>query len=90
MIARFREVDMASVRFEKGTETRLAFFEFWELCQKYWIPEKDDAWWDEALGEIDAFSKKYGNTVFVRGLCMALVNHLEVMHLEQKQTGRMA
>lgn len=79
---------MGSVKFQKGSEEWMMFMEYWALCQKYWIPEKEDAWWDEVLKEIDNFSKKYGSTVFVRGLCMALVNHLEVKHMEQKQTGR--
>lgn len=76
---------MGSVKFQKGSEEWMMFMEYWALCQKYWVPEKDDAWWDEALDEIDAFSKKYGNTVFVRGWAMALVKHLEVEHLKQKQ-----
>lgn len=71
---------MGSVKFQKGSEEWMMFMEYWALCQKYWIPEKDDAWWDEALAEIDAFAKKYGSTVFVRGMCMALVNHLEDKH----------
>lgn len=66
----------------------MMFMEYWALCQKYWIPEKEDAWWDEALHEIDGFAKKYGSTVFVRGICMALIRQLEVDHLEQKQMGR--
>ena len=71
-------------RFLKGTEEWTMFMEFWKLCQKYWIPESEDSWWDEALGEIDAFQKKYGSTVFVRGLGMALINHLEIKHIEEK------
>lgn len=68
---------MGTVKFQKGSEEWMMFMEYWALCQKYWIPEKEDAWWDEALAEIDTFAKKYGSTVFVRGLCMALVNHME-------------
>lgn len=72
---------MASKRFDKGSEEWLLFMEYWQLCQKYWEPEENDAWWDEALHQIDLFSKKYGSTVFARGLCMALVNKLEVKHV---------
>ena len=74
---------MASVKFPKGSEEWMMFMDYWALCQKYWIPEKEDAWWDEALGEIDAFAKKYGNTVFARGQCMALVQHLEASRKER-------
>ena len=68
---------MAEVKFTKGSEEWQMFMDFWALCQKYWKPEDSDEWWEEALHEIDSFSKKYGSTVFVRGICMALVNELE-------------
>lgn len=58
----------------------MMFMEFWGLCQKYWIPERNDEWWDEALREVDLFAKKYGSTVFVRKLCMALIARLEDEH----------
>lgn len=79
---------MASVKFSKGSEEWQMFMDFWTLCQKYWEPEKSDEWWDEALREIDSFAKKYGSTIFVRGLCMALVNHLEIENMNRKQIGR--
>lgn len=68
---------MAEVKFTKGSEEWQMFMDYWALCQKYWKPEESDEWWEEALHDIDAFSKKYGSTVFVRGICMALVNELE-------------
>lgn len=72
---------MAEVKFARGSEEWKMFMDFWALCQKYWNPEKSDKWWDKALKEIDNFAKKYGSTVFVRGLCMALINELEVKHI---------
>jgi hypothetical protein len=68
---------MASVKFAKGSEEWQMFIDFWTLCQKYWIPEESDEWWENALHEIDAFAKKYGSTVFIRGMCMTLINRLE-------------
>ena len=52
---------------------------------KYWEPEESDEWWEEALGKIDELSKKYGSTVFIRGLCMALVNELELKAKSRKK-----
>ena len=72
---------MASVKFAKGSEEWQMFIDFWTLCQKYWIPEESDEWWENALHEIDVFAKKYGSTVFARGLCMALVSDLEEKHV---------
>ena len=84
-IARLSEVlDMAEVKFAKGSEEWQMFMDFWALCQKYWEPEKTDEWWEKALHDIDVFSKNYGSTVFVRGLCLALVRELEVKHVSIK------
>ena len=76
---------MAEVKFIKGSEEWQMFMDYWALCQKYWEPEETDEWWEEALGKIDELSKKYGSTVFIRGLCMALVNELEVKHVSEKK-----
>lgn len=72
---------MAEVKFSKGSEEWQMFMDYWSLCQKYWKPEQSDEWWDEAMKEIDSFSKKYGSTVFVRGLCLALMKKLDVQHV---------
>ena len=50
--------------------------------------EQNDEWWDEALREMDLFAKKYGSTVFVRKLCMALIARLEDEHQEQMAKGK--
>ena len=68
-------------KFAKGSSEWMMFMDYWALCQKYWKPEKTDEWWDEVIREIDVFAKKYGSTVFVRGLCMALINKLEIEHV---------
>lgn len=76
---------MAEVKFAKGSEEWQMFMDYWALCQKYWKPEKTDEWWDEVISEIDKFAKKYGSTVFVRGLCMSLINKLEIEHVSVKE-----
>ena len=76
---------MAEVTFAKGSEEWQMFMDYWALCQKYWKPEKTDEWWDEVISEIDKFAKKYGSTVFVRGLCMSLINKLEIEHVSAKE-----
>ena len=68
---------MASAKFPKGSDEFEMFTDYWNLCQKYWIPENNEEYWDTALAEIDAFAKKYGMTKFARGLGSALVNGLE-------------
>ena len=76
---------MAEVKFAKGSEEWQMFMDYWALCQKYRKPEKTDEWWDEVISEIDKFAKKYGSTVFVRGLCMSLINKLEIEHVSVKE-----
>ena len=76
---------MASKKFAKGSDEWMMFMDYWALCQKYWVPEKSDEWWDEVIREIDNFAKKYGSTVFVRGLCMSLINKLEIEHVSAKE-----
>ena len=49
---------MAEVKFSKGSEEWQMFMDYWSLCQKYWKPEQSDEWWDEAMKEINSFSKK--------------------------------
>ena len=74
---------MAEMRFPKGSEEWQMFMDYWALCQKYWIPEKSDEWWEVVLHDLDVFAKKYGSTVFVRGLCMALVNDLQTKYISK-------
>ena len=76
---------MAEVKFTKGSEEWQMFMDYWALCQKYWEPEETDEWWEEALHEIDVFAKKHELSVFVRGLCMALVNELELKAKSRKK-----
>ena len=76
---------MAEKNFPKGSEEWMMFMEFWKMCQKYWIPEASDEWWESTLNDIDSFQKRYGSTVFARGLGMALVNHLQNERMNQKQ-----
>ena len=45
--------------FEKGSKEREMFVDFWDLCQKYWQPEKADLYWKELIAEVDAFCLKY-------------------------------
>jgi hypothetical protein len=67
---------MASKRFEKNSEEWQMFTEFWSLCQKYWIPDKDDEYWKSVTEESIAFGEKY-KTEFAKKLVFALLDSLE-------------
>lgn len=68
---------MAEVKFTRGTQEFSMFMDFWSLYQKYYLPEKSDAWWEEALKAVDAFVEKYGGSEIARGMGLAMVNDLE-------------
>ena len=40
---------MASAKFNKGSEEWMMFTDFWNLCQKYWIVENTDEYWDSLV-----------------------------------------
>lgn len=50
---------MASKAFSKDTKEREMFVEFWEMCQKYWIPEDSDEYWQSIIKVTDDFVEKY-------------------------------
>lgn len=66
---------MAAQRFEKGSEEWQMFMDFWQLCQKYYVPEETEEYWQSVIDGGNAFIKKY-NTSFARGLFMAF--HMEI------------
>ncbi len=68
---------MASVRFEKGSHEWCMFQDLWKLCQKFWIPENDDKYWENVVAETDGFYKKYKDIALAKDMAVALVSYLE-------------
>ena len=65
-------------KFEKGTIEYQIFLDYWNLCQKYWIPESKESWWDDyVIKETDEFVRKHNNHPFAAYLVVALMNYLE-------------
>lgn len=67
---------MSEVKFYKGSEEWQMFMDYWNLCQKYWDPEDNDAYWESLISEADSFYKKY-ETDFARNLVDAFVVSLD-------------
>lgn len=69
-------------KFEKGTIEYQMFLDYWNLCQKYWIPEPKnsenyDLWWEEhVIKETDEFVRRHNNHPFAAYLVVALVSYL--------------
>lgn len=75
---------MASVKFGEDSREFLMLQEYWGLMKKYWIPENNDAYWDELISETDQFAKRHENEKFARDLIMALIGELERKAKEKK------
>lgn len=67
---------MAAQKFEKDSEEWKMFMDFWQLCQKYWIPDSSDEYWEAFSAETNKFYKKHPDT-FSRALGNALHEEME-------------
>lgn len=45
--------------FKKGSLERAFFSEFYELCEKYWVPEESDDYWRSMIRDTEALNEKY-------------------------------
>lgn len=52
---------MASKRFIKGADEYTFFTDYWNFCQKNWIPDSSE-FWEKLLVDADKLTKKYSNT----------------------------
>lgn len=77
---------MAEKRFSKGSEEWLLFMDFWNLCQKFWVPEDTEGYWEAVISETDEFYKKY-RTGFARRLVVVLIGNLESKMREERENG---
>lgn len=77
---------MAEKRFGKGSEEWTMFTDYWQFVQKYYIPEPQDAWWEELISEADKLARKYGNTQYIRDLIFAHTNDVERRFRDARKT----
>lgn len=64
-------------RFVKGSEEWVIFQDFYKLCQKVWIIEDSDKYWNHVKEEIDNFWQKYKDDIFAKHLGFSILNTLE-------------
>ena len=50
---------MASKKFAKGSDEWMMFMDFWNLCQKFWISEDADEYYEQLIKENNFFYEKY-------------------------------
>lgn len=68
---------MASKRFNQDSTEWLMFKEYWLLCQKFWIPEDAEEYWDSVIKKTNEFMKKYESEILSKHIGLALVETLE-------------
>lgn len=84
-----RILNMASVKFEKGSKEWLMFQDYWKLCQKFWVPEDNDEYWEMVKDTTDDFYEKYKDIALAREIAGAFVKVMEKQYKanQQKQNG---
>ena len=80
---------MASTKFEKGSKEFNWFGDFWQIVQKYWIPEaQDDAYWESLVADINNLYEKYKADEKMEHFCKRMaVAYLEFLE-EENRDGR--
>lgn len=63
-------------KFDKQSKEWNMFTDFWALCQKVWIPEDTDSYWETARDLADEFINTH-TSGFARLLVNALLKDLE-------------
>ena len=67
---------MARVKFEKNSCEWYMFQDYWKLCQKFWIPENSNEYWDAVIKETNDFYKKYKDIELAKNISLAFFNTL--------------
>ena len=76
---------MAGKKHEKNTSEWKMISELWIFFQKYWTPEDNDQYWEQLIGEADAFCKKFWNVPLARFLIRAFLSYAESEYSEIKK-----
>lgn len=66
---------MAEQKFTKGSEEWMMFQEYYQLVQKFYVPENVDNYWKELHDALTDFGNKYGR--FAKKLALAYMNEME-------------
>lgn len=68
---------MAEVKFEKGSIEWQMFQDYYKICQKRWLPEKTETYWNELRDDVCRFSTSYGQVELAKHLMVALFDAME-------------
>lgn len=65
------------VKFEKGSKEFEMMKDFYVLMQEFWVPDKNDAFWEAFIRRTTEFYMKYDKSLFARGLVDVLRGELQ-------------
>jgi|GEM_PF-314001 len=68
---------MASANFGKDSIEWEMFGEYWKMCQKLWVVEDNNEYWDTVIKETGEFARKYESVSLAKELAMSLVADLD-------------
>lgn len=76
---------MSEKKFLKGSEEWMMFMDFWNLCQKFWIPENSDEYFEKFAKSQEIFTKRYKHSPFSIALALALADEIDRKSEELKE-----
>lgn len=75
---------MASANFGKDSIEWAMFGEYWKMCQKLWVVEDNNEYWDTVIKETGDFARKYESVSLAKDLAMSLVADLDKKYHDMK------
>lgn len=64
-------------KFSDGSVEREIFNEIWKFCQKHYIPEHTDEYWDEVIKDQTALCERYKEHPIVKEFTEIFIHDLE-------------
>lgn len=78
---------MAEMKFTKDTTECRIVNDFLMILQKYYLPEKEDSYWESLSGDLNGYFKKYDGNKLARRLANFTINYLEEKYKEGLKNG---
>ena len=61
-------------RFEKGSLEFQMFGEYYKLCQKHWINDNTQEYYDSLVEDCEAFAKRFSGSPMAKHMALALLD----------------
>jgi hypothetical protein len=78
---------MAAAKFTKDSREFAMFNAYWHLCQKFWVIENDDGYWESLIAETDKFAKDFSDVPLARQIILAFIELKDNEDKERRKNG---